>query len=133
MTSPAPDRPAWWASWPGLSDGQSRAAGLALEAYQFEVRFYREVADRVTARLPTLYLAEVEPETGWFTLILGNLASERRPRTAGSTAGGEDVAAAVLEEMAGLRAPCSEAADLAALSWLNRNTPQPWTPCWRRW
>jgi hypothetical protein len=103
------------------SDDQSRATGLALRAYEFEVRFYREVADRVTARLPTLYLAEVEPETGWFTLVLGDIV--------GATQGdqieacGPDVAAAVLEEMAGLHAPCWEAADLAALPWLNRNTP----------
>jgi hypothetical protein len=103
------------------SDDQSRATGLALRAYEFEVRFYREVADRVTARLPTLYRAEVEPETGWFTLILGDIV--------GATQGdqieacGPDVAAAVLEEMAGLHAPCWEAADLAALPWLNRATP----------
>jgi hypothetical protein len=103
------------------SDDQSRATGLALRAYEIEVRFYREVADRVTARLPTLYRAEVEPETGWFTLILGDIV--------GATQGdqieacGPDVAAAVLEEMAGLHAPCWEADDLAARSWLNRNTP----------
>jgi Ecdysteroid kinase-like family len=103
------------------SDDQSRATGLALRAYEFEVRFYREVADRVTARLPTVYRAEVEPETGWFTLILGDIV--------GATQGdqieacGPDVAAAVLEEMAGLHAPCWEAADLAALDWLNRATP----------
>jgi hypothetical protein len=104
------------------SDDQSRATGLALRAYEFEVRFYREVADRVTARLPTLYLAEVEPETGWFTLVLGDIV--------GATQGdqieacGFEVAAAVLEEMAGLHAPCWEAADLAALPWLNRNAPE---------
>ena len=34
------------------------------------------------------------------------------------------IAAAVLEEMAGLHAPCWEAAELAALEWLHRATPE---------
>ena len=37
---------------------------------------------------------------------------------------GPDVAAAVLDAMAGLHAPCWEAAELAALDWLNRGSPQ---------
>jgi hypothetical protein len=104
------------------SDDQSRATGLALRAYEIEVRFYREVAGRVTARVPAVYRAEVDPETGWFTLILGDIV--------GGTQGdqieacGPDVAAAVLEEMAGLHAPCWEAADLAARPWLNRAVPE---------
>ena len=104
------------------SDEQSRATGLALRAYEIEVRFYQEVAARVAARVPTLYLAAVEPDTGWFTLVLGDIV--------GATQGdqieacGPDVAAAVMEEMAGLHAPCWEAADLAARSWLNRATTE---------
>ena len=35
-----------------------------------------------------------------------------------------DVAAAVLEEMAGLHAPCWEAPELEGLEWLNRATPE---------
>jgi hypothetical protein len=45
------------------ADDLSRATGLALRAYEIEVRFYREVASRVTARVPLAYVAEVEPET----------------------------------------------------------------------
>ena len=37
---------------------------------------------------------------------------------------GPDVAAAVLEEMAGLHAPCWEAPALERLEWLNRSTPE---------
>ncbi len=104
------------------ADDQSRGTGLALRAYEIEVRFYREVAARVAARVPAVYVAEVEPETGWFTLLLEDIA--------GATQGdqieacGPDVAAAVLDEMAGLHAPCWEAPDLAALDWLNRNTAE---------
>jgi hypothetical protein len=103
------------------SDEQSRGTGLALRAYEIEVRFYREVAGRVAARVPALHFADVEAETGWFTLILEDIV--------GATQGDQiaacdaEVAAAVLEEMAGLHAPCWEASDLAALEWLNRNSP----------
>lgn len=104
------------------ADDQSRATGLALRAYEIEVRFYREVAPRVGARLPTPYLAEVEPETGWFTLLLEDIAGGVQ---------GDQIAAcdlatatAVLDEMAGLHAPCWESPALASLEWLNRATPE---------
>ncbi len=102
------------------ADDQSRATGLALRAYEIEVRFYREVAALVGARVPDAYAAEIEPETGWFTLLLQDIV--------GATQGdqieacGPDVAAAVLTEMAGLHAPCWERPELAALDWLNRNS-----------
>jgi Phosphotransferase enzyme family len=103
------------------ADDQSRGTGLALRAYEVEVRFYREVAARVDARVPAAYVAEIEPETGWFTLLLedivggiqGDQMAACRP----------DVAAAVLDEMAGLHAPCWESPELAALDWLNRGSP----------
>jgi hypothetical protein len=102
-------------------DDQSRATGLALRAYEIEVRFYREVAGRVGARVPATYVAEVEPESGWFTLLLEDIVGAAQgDQIAACT---PDVAAAVLEEMAGLHAPCWESPDLAALEWLNRATP----------
>ena len=103
------------------ADEQSRGTGLALRAYEIEVRFYREVASSVSTRLPAVYLAEVEPETGWFTLLLEDIV--------GATQGDQieacdaATAAAVLEEMAGLHAPCWERPDLAKLEWLNRTSP----------
>src|SRR5579863_6982907 len=42
------------------SDEQSRGTGLALRAYEIEVRFYCEVAARVGTRLPKVYAAEIE-------------------------------------------------------------------------
>jgi Phosphotransferase enzyme family len=104
------------------ADDQSRATGLALRAYEIEVRFYREVAARVTARLPDCYLAQVEAETGWFTLLLQDVVGGRQGDQIEACS--PDVAAAVLEEMAGLHAPCWESGDLAALEWLNRATPE---------
>jgi hypothetical protein len=104
------------------ADDQSRATGLALRAYEIEVRFYREVASRVAARVPALYFADVEPDTGWFTLIIEDIVGARQGDQI--EACGPDVAAAVLEEMAGLHAPCWEAGDLAALDWLNRSSAE---------
>jgi len=104
------------------ADEQSRATGLALRAYEIEVRFYREVAGRVTARLPATYVAEVDAETGWFTLLLEDVVGASQ----GDQIEACDVgtAAAVLEEMAGLHAPCWDAADLGRLEWLDRETPE---------
>ena len=103
------------------ADDQSRSTGLALRAYEIEVRFYREVAATVSARLPAVHLAEVEPETGWFTLLLEDIVGAEQGDQI--EACGPDVAAAVLEEMAGLHAPCWERAGLAELEWLNRSAP----------
>ena len=101
---------------------QSRGTGLALRAYEIEVRFYREVAARVRIRLPAVYAAEIEPETGWFTLLMEDVAGARQgDQIAACT---PDVAVAVLEGMAGLHAPCWESPELAGLEWLNRNTPE---------
>jgi hypothetical protein len=102
------------------SDEQSRATGLALRAYEIEVRFYQEVATRVAARVPALFAAEVEQDTGWFTLILEDIVGARQGDQIEACS--PEVAAAALEEMAGLHAPCWEAADLAGLDWLNRNS-----------
>ncbi len=104
------------------ADEQSRATGLALRAYEIEVRFYREVAERVAARLPAAYVAEVDPATGWFTLLLEDAVDASQ----GDQIQACDVgtAAAVLEEMAGLHAPCWDAPDLGRLEWLDRETPE---------
>jgi Phosphotransferase enzyme family len=103
------------------ANDQSRATGLALRAYEIEVRFYREVAARVGTRLATVYAAEIEPETGWFTLVMEDIAGAQQGDQIAACA--PDVAAAVLGGMAGLHAPCWESPELARLEWLNRNTP----------
>jgi Phosphotransferase enzyme family len=103
------------------ADDQSRGTGLALRAYEIEVRFYREVAARIGARVPAVYLAEVEPDTGWFTLLMEEIAGATQGDQIAAC--GPDIAAAVLDEMAGLHAPCWEAPELEGLEWLNRATP----------
>lgn len=104
------------------ADDQSRGTGLALRAYEVEVRFYREIAARVDARVPAVYVGEVEPETGWFTLLMEDIPGATQGDQIAAC--GPDVAAAVLEEMAGLHAPCWEVPALERLEWLNRSTPE---------
>jgi Phosphotransferase enzyme family len=104
------------------ADDQSRGTGLALRAYEIEVRFYRELAATVGARLPAVYLAEVEPETGWFTLLMEDIAGASQGDQIAAC--GPEVATAVLEEMAGLHAPCWEVPGFERLEWLNRSTPE---------
>lgn len=103
------------------ANDQSRGTGLALRAYEIEVRFYREVAARIGARVPDVYVAEVEPETGWFTLLMENIAGAQQGDQIAACS--PEVAAAVLDEMAGLHAPCWDAPELAGLDWLNRASP----------
>jgi len=102
-------------------DEQSHATGRIMRAYEVEVRFYAEIAPRVTNRHPRLLFAAIDPDEAWFTLLLEDLADA----TQGDEIAGCDVevAAAALHQMAGLHAPCWEAADLAASPWVNRATP----------
>ena len=111
-TRPGPDRPAWSASSPRPT---SRAAPPGWRCGPTRSRSASTARSRRGSApgVPAAYVAEVEPETGWFTLLLEDIVGaapgrpDRRLRR-------PDVAAAVLEEMAGLHAPCWEAPDLAA-------------------
>jgi hypothetical protein len=66
-------------------------------------------------------VTEVDPETGWFTLLLEDITGARQGDQIEACS--PDVAATVLSEMAGLHAPCWEQPDLAGLEWLNRRSP----------
>ncbi|HEY5109570.1 MAG TPA: phosphotransferase [Acidimicrobiales bacterium] len=103
-------------------DEQSHATGKVMRAYEVEVRFYAEIAPRVTSRHPGLLFAAVDPDEAWFTLLLEDLSEA----TQGDEIAGcdVDVAAAALGQLAGLHAPCWEAPDLAASPWVNRATPE---------
>ncbi|HEY4929438.1 MAG TPA: phosphotransferase [Acidimicrobiales bacterium] len=101
---------------------QSHATGRIMRAYEVEVRFYAEIAPRVTSRHPRMLFAAIDPDEAWFTLLLEDVT--------GATQGDEiagcdvEVAAAALGQLAGLHAPCWEAPDLAASPWVNRATPE---------
>ncbi len=122
FTSTPPDTPsrsvvAKFAS----ADEQSRSTGLMTRAYEIEVGFYRGVAGGIRTRMPRCYHRQCEPDTGWFVLLLEDLAgASQGDQLAGCSA---DVARASLEEMAKLHGPTWERSDLAALEWLQRGGP----------
>ena len=97
-------------------DETSRATGVALRNYVREVRFYREVCDRVSIRTPRCYYAEIDGEGPDFALILEDLA----PAVQGDQLLGcsPAVAEAAVLEAIGLHAPTWNDAELAAVDWL---------------
>jgi len=102
-------------------DPRSHATGRIMRAYEVEVRFYAEIAPRVTVRHPRPLFAAVDPEEAWFTLLLEDVVgASQGDELAGC---GPATAAAALRQMAGLHGPCWEAPDLAVSPWVNRATP----------
>jgi aminoglycoside/choline kinase family phosphotransferase len=93
-----------------------------MRAYEVEVRFYEEIAPHLTARIPQLLFAALDPDESWFTLILEDLP-DARP---GDEIEGCDaiVAAAALGQMAALHAPCWEDPRWAATGWVDRSSPE---------
>jgi hypothetical protein len=105
------------------ADDTSRATGAALGSYETEVRFYQQVAPTVDISVPLCYFAEVDGESGWFTLVLEDLA----PAIQGDQLAGcsVDDAALALSQLAKLHAPRWGDRTLADLPWLHRkNTPE---------
>lgn len=103
-------------------DEQSLSTGRIMRAYEVEVRFYTEVAPKVGTRLPRLLFAALDPVDSWFTLLLEDLDDA----TQGDEIAGCDrtVAAAALDQLAALHAPCWEDPDLARHSWIDRSSPE---------
>ncbi len=96
----------------------SRATGLALRSYEIEVRFYRELAHTVGIRTPRCHHAAVDPTTGWFTLVLEDMApAEQGDQMAGCSL---DQAALALEELVKLHAPRWGDDELTKLEWFHR-------------
>jgi Ser/Thr protein kinase RdoA (MazF antagonist) len=104
------------------TDETSRATGLALRIYEVEVGFYLHLAELLAVSTPRCYAGDVEADTGWFTLLLEDMAPARQ----GDQLAGCDLGQArrALGELAGLHRSGWEDPALAALPWLNRSTPE---------
>lgn len=101
------------------ADDTSRQTGATLRSYEIEVRFYQELAATVGIRTPACYYGAVEPEGGWFTLVLEDLApAQQGDQMAGCTV---DQAALALEELVKLHAPRWGDDALTALDWFHRS------------
>jgi hypothetical protein len=104
------------------ADETSRATGLALRIFEVEVRFYLDLVSQLVAPVPTCLFGEVDAETGWFTLLLQDMApAVQGDQLLGCT---PDQAELALVELARLHASGWQRPELAALSWLNRTTPE---------
>ncbi len=106
-------------------DPTSRKSGTDHVLYLREVSFYRDLAASVAIHTPRAYVAEIDPETDDFTLILADLAPARQgDQLAGCSLADADVA---MDEAAALHAPRWGDAALNGLAWLH-SRPAALTP-----
>ncbi len=98
------------------TDPASRKSGTDHQLYVREVSFYRDLASTVGIRTPHAYVAEIDPATDDFTLILADLAPARQ----GDQLAGCSVAdaATALAEAAALHAPRWGDPRLDCIEWL---------------
>jgi hypothetical protein len=99
------------------TDAGRRGFGVTLGLYEAEVEFYRQIAPTVSVRVPLVYHADIEPETGRFTLLLEDLSATAAPGD--MIAGGNvEQAAQALDALTALQAPRWSDPSLATLKWL---------------
>ncbi|HET7049321.1 MAG TPA: phosphotransferase [Solirubrobacteraceae bacterium] len=102
-------------------DETSRGTGLRLGIYEREIRFYRELAPRLSGPLAACHVAAFEPEGGWFTLVLEDAAPALQgDQIAGCTV---DQARMAVHELARLHAPVFANPELSVTPWLNQPNP----------
>ena len=105
------------------SDATSRSTGRMMRAYEVEVCFYAELAERVSTRIPVALFCALDIEAGMFTLLLEDIVGAHQgDQIAGCTVG---AAQACLEDLAGLHGPCWQDPTVAAMGWLARGGPDP--------
>ncbi len=103
------------------ADERSRTTGLMTRAYEIEVGFYRQVAARIRTRLPRCHHTAIDPDTGWFVVVLEDIADGvQGEQLRGCT---PEVAEAALVELAALHGPTWSDPAVAALPWLQRGGP----------
>ncbi|MCV7433802.1 DUF7064 domain-containing protein [Mycolicibacterium bacteremicum] len=107
------------------ADPNSRQTGLALGLYEREVRFYAEIASRLTGAqtgpFAPCYHHAYDAETGAFDLLLGDAA----PAIVGDEIRGATVeqATLALSQLGRVHGPLLGAEGLADADWLNRDAP----------
>lgn len=99
------------------ADEGSRALGVAMGAYESEVRFYREILPDVEVTTPRHYWSAVETDTGRYTLVLEDLSEEWE--IGDVTRGGTLTHAhAAIEQLVALQAPLWDSPALREQNWL---------------
>ena len=100
------------------SDAGTLALAQAMQMYELEVRFYRDLLPYLPdLSTPTCHFAELDETTGAFTLVLEDLSGRTRPGDVleESTA---DECSAVLAELAHLQGASWNSPTTAAMPWL---------------
>ncbi|HTY33446.1 phosphotransferase [Mycobacterium sp.] len=102
-------------------DPPSRAAGVGVGAYFREVTFYQRLNRQIDGPTPECYLAEYDPEQGWFTLVLQDAAESRQ----GDQVSGCDPITAdkAIRALARLHAPVFDDKTIGASDYLNLPNP----------
>lgn len=103
------------------TDYNSRQTGQALGLYEREVRFYTDIAPRLSGPVAPCYHAAHDPASGVFTLLLGDAA----PAVVGDEIRGAtlDKAGLALTQLGRIHAPVLGNSALAHAEWLNRDSP----------
>jgi hypothetical protein len=102
-------------------DPVSRQTGLAMGLYEREVRFYADIAPRLSGPVAHCYHAAIDPQTGIFDLVLDDAA----PAQVGDEVRGASIEQATLAvtELGRMHASCLADQALARISWLRRDAP----------
>jgi len=101
-------------------DPTSRATGVALRTYEREVKFYTELAETVSIRVPMCHHAEWDRGSGDFVVVLEDMAPARQGDQL--TGCSVDVAHLAVAELAGLHGPRWDDPSLGELDWLERRS-----------
>ena len=104
------------------ADPASRNAARAFRTYEIEASFYGQLAAGLPVALATCYYAAYDAGPDDYVVLLEDLAGALPgDQLAGI---GPDNAAAAVGELAALHAAGWDSQELAALSWLNRSSPE---------
>jgi hypothetical protein len=99
-------------------DQGSLGVALAMGLYELEVRFYQDVAPMLTGMsIPRCYFAEIDADSGMFTLVLEDLSGRTRPGDV-LTASSLDECSGALAELVRLQAPLWNSPAILELPWL---------------
>ena len=99
-------------------DQGSLGLALAMGMYELEVHFYQDVAPHLgEMSIPRCYLAEHDPSSGMFTLVLEDLSGVTKPGDV-LTPCTLDECAAALSELAKFQTPLWNSAAMQQLDWL---------------
>ena len=98
------------------ADETSRNTALSLGSYTKEVRFYQELAPSLPLQTPTVFHADIDPETASFVLLLEDLApAEQGDQLLGCTL---EHATSAVDELVNLHAPRWGDDQLLGIEWL---------------